>query len=325
MIITEDPLISVIVPVYNVEPYLDRCVSSIVNQTFDNLEIILVDDGSPDNCPSMCDGWAEKDRRIKVVHKKNGGLSDARNAGIAVATGKWISFVDSDDWLDLRFLEILYGTAVENDCQVAECEYIVATKEQPNADISRDASFYSTIDAMEQHLCDSLFRQVVWNKLYRRDIISAPFKNGKYHEDVFWTYQIIANCKKLAHVHSALYFYFQRDSSIMGQPYSLKRLDAVEAAIDRCKFVSEHFPNLAGLAQGQLIGSCMYHYQLILDHSNVDPHGNLRKWVYSQAKHAGNCWKKDAHFPLKQKIWLKLYLIIPQVVCCIRNRLKIGT
>ena len=106
-------LISVVVPVYRVEPYLDRCVASIVNQTYRNLEIILVDDGSPDRCPAMCDAWAEKDRRIKVIHKANGGLSDARNVGLQLAQGNYVAFIDSDDWIDLRFIEILYKAIVE--------------------------------------------------------------------------------------------------------------------------------------------------------------------------------------------------------------------
>ena len=105
-------LISVIVPVYKVEPYLNKCIESIVNQTYKNLEIILVDDGSPDNCPAICDSWAEKDSRIKVIHKENGGLSDARNAGMVHATGEYIAFVDSDDYIDPEMYQSLYGVMV---------------------------------------------------------------------------------------------------------------------------------------------------------------------------------------------------------------------
>ena len=111
--------ISVIVPVYKVEPYLDKCVSSIVNQTYTNLEIILVDDGSPDSCPTMCDAWAEKDSRIRVIHKPNGGLSDARNAGIVVATGELMAFVDSDDWIASDMYEHLYQRLTEDDSDIA--------------------------------------------------------------------------------------------------------------------------------------------------------------------------------------------------------------
>ena len=116
-----DSLISVIVPIYNVEKYLQKCVDSIINQTYKNLEIILVDDGSPDNCPKMCDDYAEKDSRIKVVHKENGGLSDARNVGMEVATGEYVSFIDSDDYISLDFYETLLETIVDNDSDVVEC------------------------------------------------------------------------------------------------------------------------------------------------------------------------------------------------------------
>ena len=119
-----DSLISVIVPIYNVEKYLERCVESIINQTYKNLEIILVDDGSPDNCPQMCDDYAKKDSRIKVVHKKNGGLSDARNAGMKVATGEYVSFIDSDDYISLDFYETLLETIVDNDSDIVECSVV---------------------------------------------------------------------------------------------------------------------------------------------------------------------------------------------------------
>lgn len=119
-----NPLISVIVPIYNVEKYLARCVDSIVNQTYKNLEIILVDDGSPDRCPKMCDDYAEKDSRIKVVHKKNGGLSDARNAGMAVATGEYISFIDSDDYVSDDFFECLLDVMNKENSDIAECSVV---------------------------------------------------------------------------------------------------------------------------------------------------------------------------------------------------------
>lgn len=320
----EKHLISVIIPVYGVEAYLDRCVESVVNQTYNNLQIILVDDGSPDHCPAMCDAWAEKDCRIKVIHKENGGLSDARNAGLAQASGDYICFVDSDDWLDLRFIDILHRTAIENDCQISECEYIITSGPVPDVDIAGSTTVYTIENAMEQHLRDKCFRQVVWNKLYRREVISVPFEKGKYHEDVFWTYQIIANCQHLAHVEAPLYCYFQREGSIMGQAYSLKRLDAVEAAVQRCKFVAERFPNLAGLAQGQLVCSCMYHYQCILQNPDLDPNGSHRKWLHKQVLQTDNQWSMDSHFLKKQLLWLKLYHRIPKITCHIRNMLKIG-
>ena len=122
-------LISVIVPIYNVESYLDRCIESIVNQTYKNLEIILVDDGSPDNCPAMCDAWAARDSRIQVIHKENGGLSDARNAGLAAASGEYIAFADSDDWVDAQCIRSLYGALRETDSEIAACDVCVTSRE----------------------------------------------------------------------------------------------------------------------------------------------------------------------------------------------------
>lgn len=320
---SNEPLVSVIVPVYGVEPFLERCVESIVGQTYKNLQIILVDDGSPDNCPAMCDAWAEKDSRIQVIHKENGGLSDARNAGLAVAKGSYISFVDSDDWLDLRFVEVLLQTAQKNNCQIAECGYLVTSGDTPKQSKIGNTTVYTPEAAMELHLRDKQFPQVVWNKLYRSEIVTVPFEKGKYHEDVFWTYQIIANCQRLAHVEVPLYFYFQRNDSIMGQSYSVKRLDALEAAVKRCEFVTGSFPRLAGLAQGQLIGSCMYHYQLMI-RTDVDPDGAHRKWVVSQAKRAGKQWRTASSVSAKQKLWLWLFLSVPDIVCRTRNYLGVG-
>ena len=123
-------LISVIVPIYNVEQYLDRCVKSIVEQTYTNLEIILVDDGSPDNCGAMCDSWAARDNRIKVIHKENGGLSDTRNAGLGIATGDFISFIDSDDWIESAFYEKLLTAIRESNAEVAACATNFVTEDE---------------------------------------------------------------------------------------------------------------------------------------------------------------------------------------------------
>lgn len=324
MMMNKEPLISVIVPVYGVEAYLNRCVESIVGQTYKNLQIILVDDGSPDKCPGMCDAWAEQDIRIRVIHKENGGLSDARNAGLAAADGEYVSFVDSDDWLDLRFYEVLHRTAMENDCQIAECGYITTAEDNQRLREVGETAVYTTQEAMELHLRDRRFRQVVWNKLYRADVITAAFEKGKCHEDVFWTYQIIANCSRLAHVDAPMYFYFQREGSIMGQGYSLKRLDAVEAAARRCEFVTERFPMLAGVVQGQLIGTFMYHYQQILNNPGMDPDSTHKKWLIKQSRQAGLKWRRESKWALKQRIWLGLYLLCPELVCRIRNKFKLG-
>ena len=168
----DQPLISVIVPIYNVEEYLDRCVESIVNQTYKNLEIILVDDGSPDNCPQMCDNWAEKDSRIKAVHKENGGLSDARNAGMPFATGEIISFIDSDDWIELNMFETMLNRMIEDNSDIVSCG--VKWVEEDGClirDVTSENEVLDNKTAMKELLNDSKLKQHVWNKIYKYDMI----------------------------------------------------------------------------------------------------------------------------------------------------------
>ena len=166
----DNPLISVVVPVYNVEKYLDRCVESIVNQTYKNLEIILVDDGSPDNCPAMCDVWAEKDSRIKVIHKENGGLADARNAGLDVFLGDFVTFIDSDDWVDVDIIEKLKEIVDNSSCDIAcvgfSYEYLNGT---PTCNIG-SKFIYESEDIVYNYLTDNV-RPEVCSKLYCRFVI----------------------------------------------------------------------------------------------------------------------------------------------------------
>ena len=187
------PLISVIVPIYNVEDYLDRCVDSIINQTYKNLEIILVDDGSPDNCPKMCDDYAKIDNRIKVVHKENGGLSDARNAGMKVATGEYVSFIDSDDYVSLDFYETLLQTMIDNDSDIVECGVVKFYENGKFDEYSDDQMIknFNTVDGLEGLINENSFHQYVWNKLYKSSIaLDIPYEVSKLNEDEFWTYQI---------------------------------------------------------------------------------------------------------------------------------------
>lgn len=260
-------LISVIVPIYNVEKYLDRCVDSIINQTYKNLEIILVDDDSPDNCPQMCDDYAKKDSRIKIVHKENGGLSDARNAGMKVATGEYVSFIDSDDYISLDFYETLLETIVDNDSDIVECG-VVKFYEDNNFDEYSDdlkVTNYDTLYALDGLINENPFKQHVWNKLYKSNIaLDIPYAVGKLNEDEFWTYQIFGKAKKVTRINKTMYYYFQRGSSIMGNGYNIRRLDALEGKMNRQAYIEKNFPTLATKAKVDLYGSCMFAYQSVL-------------------------------------------------------------
>ena len=182
---TQLPLISVIVPVYKVENYLDCCVQSIVNQTYSNLEIILIDDGSPDASGAMCDAWAEKDSRIRVIHQENAGGGAARNAGLDAARGERIAFVDSDDYIAPGCYQYLH-TLLEEGADIAECDFVET--ERNDAVFGTDAgeiSFYTPLEAMRCHIRDTAFRQLIWNKLYRRAIFAQlRYPEGKLNEDI---------------------------------------------------------------------------------------------------------------------------------------------
>ena len=253
-----NPLISVIVPIYNVEKYLARCVDSIVNQTYKNLEIILVDDGSPDRCPQMCDDYAKKDSRIKVVHKKNGGLSDARNAGLAVATGEYISFIDSDDYVSDDFFECLLDVMNKENSDIAECSVVKFYEDNRFDEFSDDLSVktYDTQDAMSALIAENQFHQHVWNKLYKTELVKdIPYAVGKLNEDEFWTYQVFGRANKVSKLNKTMYYYFQRNSSIMGVGYNIRRLDALEGKANRQNILRTIFPT--SVRKQRLI--CMVH------------------------------------------------------------------
>lgn len=262
-----NPLISVIVPIYNVEKYLARCVDSIINQTYKNLEIILVDDGSPDRCPQMCDDYAKKDSRIKVVHKNNGGLSDARNAGMVVATGEYISFIDSDDYVSDDFFECLLDVMNKENSDIAECSVVKFYEDNRFDEFSDDLSVktYDTQDAMSALIAENPFHQHVWNKLYKTELVKdIPYAVGKLNEDEFWTYRVFGRANKVARINKTMYYYFQRSSSIMGVGYNIRRLDALEGKANRQKYIENNFPDLSTQAKIDLYGSCMFAYQSVL-------------------------------------------------------------
>lgn len=185
-----DKLISVIVPIYKVEDYLEQCIDSIVNQTYKNLEIILVDDGSPDRCPQICDEYAAKDNRIKVIHQENGGLSAARNAGLDIATGEYIAFVDSDDWVEKEMYEHLMSLTLKYTVDVATCAVnsVVGTKNTKCKPVEQTENVYKSNDLFDKLFKDAYnVKSEVWNKVYSRQIIGdLRFKVGQIYEDLYF-------------------------------------------------------------------------------------------------------------------------------------------
>lgn len=240
-------VISIIVPIYKVEKYLEKCIDSIINQDYKNLEIILVDDGSPDRCHQICDEYAQKDSRIKVIHKENGGLSDARNAGIKVATGEYIAFIDSDDYVTENYISTLLYTIKKYDADISACNYIKLyeglgiEKVEPK---TNEDLVMTNIEAMKDlFTLPSNSDVVAWNKLYKTSLFTQnniEFPKGKLHEDNFTTYKLYYYSNKVVFTNVPCYYYLQRKDSIMGKKFNIKRLDILLALKETEEFVKEN-------------------------------------------------------------------------------------
>lgn len=256
----ELPLISVIVPVYRVEQYLDRCLRSITEQSYRNLEIILVDDGSPDRSGAICDAWAEKDSRIRVIHKQNAGAGAARNTGLDVATGEIVSMIDSDDYLQEHMYEHLLGLMTE-DVDIAECDIVMTeSDEYPLDDGSKaETGVYALEDAMRLHIRDEIFCQTPPNKLYRSSLIGdIRFPEGNLIDDEYFTYRLIGNARKLARSSARMYAYRQQPGSAMHKAFSLKRLQGLEAKEQRLEYLEARMPSLVYEAKFDLFFTAMF-------------------------------------------------------------------
>lgn len=232
----ETPLISVIVPIYKVEQYLKRCIDSIINQTYHNLEIILVDDGSPDNCPKICDDYASQDNRIKVIHKQNGGLADARNVGIKESTGTYITFVDSDDFVSLSYVEILHNGIISHNADIAIAKFKRFEKEDETltVNISDDWNFFSEIEVFKKYsslnTAEAMPFISVCNKLYKRTLFKdIEFPKDFLYEDAYTSYKLLDKAQIITVSSNQLYFYFINPTSIMGQAFQPKHYEMVKA------------------------------------------------------------------------------------------------
>lgn len=241
------PAISVIIPVYKVEPYLDACVASVVGQTFRDLEILLVDDGSPDGCPDLCEAWAARDARVRVLHRENGGLSAARNTGIDAATGQFLAFVDADDTLEPDTLRRAYEAQRQYraDLVIFNLRYVdEGDTPLPAPDFSgfrdevldEDGVWQRYFSLQEQRI----YYVVAWNKLYKRELFrTLRYAPGKRYEDQFLMPQLLSQCKTIACLGYPGYHYVQRSGSIMAQGSSRNYLDRSEFLLEWCRYFAK--------------------------------------------------------------------------------------
>lgn len=257
-------LISIVVPVYKVEKYLNNCIKSILMQTYENLEVILVDDGSPDSCPQLCDALAKQDNRVKVIHKKNGGLSDARNVGLEISKGKYITFVDSDDFISNDMIEILYNMCINLQADFAMCQKLDCDEEDTINSVEFDVSeikykTFENAEKMNAYLATNEIETTAWKKLYKSTLIKQfRFPKGKIHEDAFTTYRIIDKAEKIAVTNRIGYYYRNNPQSIMNSGFSLNRLHAIEAKLEQLSFIEAKYPSLYKFAAAEVIYACNY-------------------------------------------------------------------
>ncbi len=253
-------LISVVVPVFNVEKYLDHCILSVLNQTYKNLEIILVNDGSTDTCSVMCDQYAIYDSRIKVVHKFNEGLSSARNVGLEIATGKYVTFVDSDDSVTEDYIEVLYDALKKTNSQITIGDFLNVKSEEfvikRDTILNESFQIFSPREAVQKMYNNPLNIHfvTVWGNLYQIDLFkSLRFPFGKIHEDEFLSYKLFFSANRIVYTPNKIYNYFTRQGSVTTSPFSLNRLDVLQALEERIIF-------LKNLSEFQLMNESLYFY-----------------------------------------------------------------
>lgn len=299
-----EDLISVIVPVYKVEQYLPKCIDSILAQTYTNIEVILVDDGSPDKCGQIAEDYAAKDRRVRVVHKPNGGLSSARNAGVDIARGAYIGFVDSDDYIHPEMYARLYAAIRASSADMAVCNYAwlnedgtlsetdLQTQKIAAGILDRSAAFAALFDR-----CNISY-VTAFNKLYKYSLLNAVrFPEGKIHEDEFTVHHFFAQCSRIACISDILYYYVQRRGSITSG-YGLSNLDVYDAMLDRYRFFKKN--GYQAFAVGTLTRSM---YSLLLNVKKVHGAKMLVRWAGFAGK------------------FFRLMLVNPQVLIWISQKL----
>lgn len=280
---TKDYKISIIIPIYNVENFIDTCIQSVRNQSYKNLEIILVDDESPDNSGQICDDYAKLDQRIKVIHQKNKGLSGARNSGLKIATGDYVGFIDSDDWVELDMYKTLLELAVKNNLEIVECG-VAQRKNENDASLKpslADVDFFieDYLDAYKRIIRDTKFS--VWRRLYKKEIVeNYLFREGKISEDVYFTIDNLKKTDRIGYLDYPFYNYRLNPDSITRSAYTVKDFDAIEAATYLNNSISENFQfdkELLIIGQKHYLKRLFRHYRLLHINSEVDQDYKHRK------------------------------------------------
>lgn len=304
----DNMVISIIIPVYNVEKYLRRCIDSVIKQSYKNLEIILVDDGSPDNSGPICDEYAKKDVRIRVIHKANGGLSDARNAGLDIATGEYIGFVDSDDYIAEDMYELLLHNILEFDADIAICGYAhVYDKHFTKCNLSGQKYIYNNAEAMKLVLGNKI-NSYYWNKLYKKELFSKfRLPVGKVFEDIFTQHLLFAKAKTVVYQDSIKYFYFMSPQSIIRGGFRPNQMDEMEATRQRVAFAKDQYPQFLDIAKIGHIRSTFYLYCKIIK-SDYKKYIEEYETAYQEMKNYYENEINPSNLLFKERILIKLFI-----------------
>lgn len=299
--------VSVVIPIYNVQDYLNDCIKSIVNQTYQHLEIILVDDGSPDSCPMICDDWKNKDGRIVVIHKENGGLSDARNAGLRNATGEYVLYVDSDDYLEHDAIEWLVSCAIRHNADIVACTCKKTNNENIPSLLTNRLVVGTGIEMLEFAFENEIW--FAWGKLIKTNIAkSCPFAKGLIYEDVENTPKSFLMANKVVFSLDGRYNYRIRTDSIMGENKTVPQKDIAKVIDMDCKFIST-----AGISEidkqkmyKQLFKQLTYNYNLAVK-SNLKIADEVCIQIEEVLYKNRSLWKKSKYISFQRK--LGYYLI----------------
>lgn len=313
-----EPLISVIIPVYKVEKYLDRCVQSVLAQTYENIEILLVDDGSPDNCPVMCEEYAKKYSKIKVFHQKNKGLSGARNTGIDHARGEYLAFLDSDDIYSPYFIECLYSALKAHGADISQCrwEYMHGNILKEPYDSNAGQQCFTGREMLANlYIQTGAYFVVAWNKLYKRELFAnIRYPEGRIHEDEATTYLLFDLAKKCVHVDTPLYGYFVGSSgdSLTRSGFNLKKLDFRLAQKERISyFVKKDYRELVVPAVKAFNDGSIDLYFKCRDFC---PEAKSQmKEIRQDVKESLKLIKIYGTLPMKTKIGYRLFAVVPNV------------
>lgn len=306
----EMPLISVIIPVYNVSKYVTRCVESVQNQTYVNLQILLIDDGSTDESGNICDELAAGDTRIQVIHQENGGLSAARNTGLEAAKGEYVFFVDSDDWIEPETIGGLYEWMLENDAEIGACgvryAYDIGKEDVELAFTSGNANVWSGRGSIRELILTNNICSVAWNKLYKKSLWGdIRFPEGKLHEDEFTIYKVLFRSKKVCFTPKLWYNYFQRSGSIMAELKSSASLDKLEALLQRYHYFMERKEKeLAELTLVEYLEYVKYLYRRNKSRS-------FRKDLRKRYRQEAGRLKGASYIRIPKKIALIIWSVVP--------------